>query len=206
MESPPPNTARKWVGQNVRHHRERLGLNITQLAERVTACGIPVARSQMSKIESGQTNVDVEKLLALAAALEVIPDRLLRDPAQLDRAIYLRLRDRWKYEIREMKRHESLAQIIVEELAAIAKRVEGAAEDLEDIMYEEHLTQWVLNIERVDAQDAGYAGFLDRLIDGRAVAEEFSRDDPDGFLESFLTDSRVKSTKNPKKNTKKGGK
>jgi transcriptional regulator with XRE-family HTH domain len=172
MEAPPPNTARKWVGQNVRSHRERLGLNITQLAERVSACGIPVERSQVSKIESGQTNVDVEKLLALAAALDVIPDRLLRDPEQLDAYEFDRLYRYWFESLREWHRLKAVADLLMEDLIAVGSRLPDGHPVLTEMQSTmmNVITQkgWVLSTERITPDAPGYDVFIEGLIAGRA--------------------------------------
>jgi transcriptional regulator with XRE-family HTH domain len=183
---PPPNAARKWVGHNVRHHRTRLELTIGELADRVSALGFPLERTQISKIENGHTNVDVEKLLALAAALDVIPDRLLRDPEDLDRALYVRLRDRWEHELREAKRHESIAVILLEELQKFVPRLPrderyglGADDDLADRSWEIEHTEWRLIGDRPAPESEGYADFLERLVNGRGLVEEYVDSFPD---------------------------
>ncbi|MFI6274298.1 helix-turn-helix domain-containing protein [Streptomyces sp. NPDC050988] len=65
------------VAAAVAKHRQRLGWEQRQLAERVTAAGRPMSASVLGKVEAGARRVDVDDLVALAAALEVPPSRLL---------------------------------------------------------------------------------------------------------------------------------
>lgn len=63
------------VGRAVRERRLALGLSVAQLAERMGA-----GATLVKAIEGGSTNVSVERLTALAAALEVDPCDLLEGP------------------------------------------------------------------------------------------------------------------------------
>jgi len=58
-------------------HRQRRGWDQRHLAEQVTAAGRPMSASVLGKVESGTRRVDVDDLVALAAALDVPPARLL---------------------------------------------------------------------------------------------------------------------------------
>jgi transcriptional regulator with XRE-family HTH domain len=49
-------------------------------SDRLTRVGRPILPSGLSKIESGDRRVDVDDLVGIAAALGVMPDRLLRAP------------------------------------------------------------------------------------------------------------------------------
>jgi transcriptional regulator with XRE-family HTH domain len=57
--------------------RQRRGWEQRQLAERVTAAGRPMSASVLGKVEAAARRVDIDDLVALAAALEVPPSRLL---------------------------------------------------------------------------------------------------------------------------------
>jgi hypothetical protein len=52
----------------------------TSRPDRLTRVGCPILPSGLSKIESGDRRVDVDDLVGIAAALSVMPDRLLRAP------------------------------------------------------------------------------------------------------------------------------
>lgn len=68
------------VATNVRRLRERAGLTLGQLSERMAAAGRPILPSGLSKIEQGQRSVDVDDLVALALALSANPNALLLPP------------------------------------------------------------------------------------------------------------------------------
>lgn len=72
------------VGENVRVLREHAGLTLAQVAQRVTDAdpmrSRPMTLNVLSRIETGQRNVPVDELFALATALDVDPDRLLMSP------------------------------------------------------------------------------------------------------------------------------
>jgi transcriptional regulator with XRE-family HTH domain len=157
----------------------------TDLGNAMTELGFVMDKAKVSRLENGlEKRVDVNKLLALATVLEVVPDRLLRNPEELDRALYVRLRDRWVREIRESERHEALAQILIEELKWVTGRLDDAADDLDSITYDLSLTTWVLNIERPSPESEGYVDFLEKLIDGRAIVEQRF----DGGTDAFFQD------------------
>lgn len=65
------------VAANVRQLRERRGLTLDELSQRLGEIGRPILKSGLSKLETGQRRVDVDDLLALAIALETSPNRLL---------------------------------------------------------------------------------------------------------------------------------
>jgi transcriptional regulator with XRE-family HTH domain len=65
------------VAAAVAAHRQRRGLDQAGLAERVTAAGRPMSASVLGKVEAGARRVDVDDLVALAAALDVDPVQLL---------------------------------------------------------------------------------------------------------------------------------
>ena len=53
-------------------------MSLQELSDRLTQVGRPILPSGLSKIESGDRRVDVDDLVGIAAALGVMPDRLLR--------------------------------------------------------------------------------------------------------------------------------
>lgn len=65
------------VAANLAQLRKRRGMTVRQLSERLTELGAPILPSGITKIELGQRRVDVDDFLALAAALDVSPARLL---------------------------------------------------------------------------------------------------------------------------------
>lgn len=67
------------VAERVRGHRENRGFSLGTLSSRLAAYGRPILPSGLNKIEQGHRRVDVDDLVALAAALETTPSELL-DP------------------------------------------------------------------------------------------------------------------------------
>lgn len=70
------------VAARIRRIRERNGLNLQDLSDRLAPLGRPILPSGLSKIEMGNRRVDVDDLTALAAALGTIPNDLLYEPQQ----------------------------------------------------------------------------------------------------------------------------
>lgn len=66
------------VAAQVRRLREHRGLSLRGLSEKMSAIGRPVLPSGLSKIEAGDRRVDVDDLAALATALNVEVNQLLR--------------------------------------------------------------------------------------------------------------------------------
>ncbi|WP_329315441.1 helix-turn-helix domain-containing protein [Streptomyces sp. NBC_01262] len=65
------------VAANVRRVRERRGLTIYGLSDKLERAGRPIAPSAIAKIERQQRQVTVDDLMALAATLGVAPSALL---------------------------------------------------------------------------------------------------------------------------------
>ncbi|GAA2732434.1 helix-turn-helix transcriptional regulator [Streptomyces nogalater] len=66
------------VAQEVRRHRQRLGVSAQQLSERCAELGMPIQRSVLANMESGRrSTVTVAEVLILAAALDVAPAQLV---------------------------------------------------------------------------------------------------------------------------------
>jgi transcriptional regulator with XRE-family HTH domain len=74
----------RTVAKRVRRIRERNGLNLQDLSDRLGPLGRPILPSGLSKIEMGNRRVDVDDLAALATALETVPSRLLVDAEKLE--------------------------------------------------------------------------------------------------------------------------
>lgn len=65
------------VAAAVTAQRQRRGWDQAYLAQRVTEAGRPMSASVLGKVEAGARRVDVDDLVALAAALDVTPQQLL---------------------------------------------------------------------------------------------------------------------------------
>jgi transcriptional regulator with XRE-family HTH domain len=65
------------VAINVRRLREGLNLGLRALAKRLADTGRPLTHTALDKIEREKRRVDVDDLMALAAALDVSPATLL---------------------------------------------------------------------------------------------------------------------------------
>jgi transcriptional regulator with XRE-family HTH domain len=74
-KEPGPTSAR--VAANVRRIRRDRELTTAALSQRLAELGHPIADTGITKIEKGQRRVDVDDLVALAAALGTTPTRLL---------------------------------------------------------------------------------------------------------------------------------
>lgn len=71
------------VRANIAAIRKERGLTLRGLSELMADLGWPMSNSSLSQIEKGSRRVDVDDLMALAAALDVSPNTLLM-PAGLD--------------------------------------------------------------------------------------------------------------------------
>lgn len=77
-------TAGRHLAETVTRLRDERGMDQRTLAARVTACGRRMTASAVSRIENLDRRVDVDDLLALAAALEVPRAELLPHDASAD--------------------------------------------------------------------------------------------------------------------------
>jgi helix-turn-helix protein len=73
-------TAGRTVAAQIRQLREWKRLGLQDLSDRLEAIGRPILPSGLSKVELGNRRVDVDDLVALAAALDTVPGRLLQGP------------------------------------------------------------------------------------------------------------------------------
>jgi transcriptional regulator with XRE-family HTH domain len=62
------------VAEQVRHHRQVLGMSAQELSDRCAELGLPIPRPVLSNLENGRRDsVSVAELIILARALEVAP-------------------------------------------------------------------------------------------------------------------------------------
>ena len=73
----------RTVSENVKRWRDQRNLGLRGLAKKLGDVGRPLTHSAIDQIEKGTRRVDVDDLMALAAALEVSPITLLL-PADTD--------------------------------------------------------------------------------------------------------------------------
>jgi transcriptional regulator with XRE-family HTH domain len=73
----------RTVSENVNRHRLKRKLGLRGLAKKLGEVGRPLTHSAVDQIEKGTRRVDVDDLMALAAALDVSPITLLM-PAEVD--------------------------------------------------------------------------------------------------------------------------
>lgn len=70
------------VATNVRALRQKRGYSLNDLSERMTLTSRPILSTGLHRLERGQRRVDVDDLVALAAALDVSVTTLLRSAPQ----------------------------------------------------------------------------------------------------------------------------
>jgi transcriptional regulator with XRE-family HTH domain len=89
METGPSGAAGKRAARRIKQLRMERSLTQTDLAERLVAFDRSYTVSTLSRIEQGKRRLDIDDLVAIAAALDVSLDTLLledRDPAQAEAA------------------------------------------------------------------------------------------------------------------------
>ncbi|AYC41983.1 helix-turn-helix domain-containing protein [Streptomyces griseorubiginosus] len=74
----------RHVARTVRDLRERQGISTTVMAERLTALGRRISQSGVTRLETGQRQITVDDLTALAAVLGVRAASLLPSGAPLN--------------------------------------------------------------------------------------------------------------------------
>jgi len=70
-------TIDELVGENLRRAREAVGVSRRDLAQRVTAVGLPLTEADLLGLEAGTTPISVDELVALGLAMGVPPGLLL---------------------------------------------------------------------------------------------------------------------------------
>ena len=75
------------VRANVARVRKQQGLMLRDVSERLTDIGHPMAHNTVSEIERGARRVDVDDLMALAAALDASPAALLMPVGEKDQEV-----------------------------------------------------------------------------------------------------------------------
>jgi transcriptional regulator with XRE-family HTH domain len=68
------------VKAHIRRIRDRNGMTLREVSDRLARYGRPILPSGLAKIEKGDRRVDVDDLVAIARALGVNPERLLQVP------------------------------------------------------------------------------------------------------------------------------
>lgn len=84
MPRGPLGPAGRNVRRNVMRLRERRGWPYKELSERLTRVGHGIHTVELGWIEAGKRRVDVDDLVALAAALDVRVEELLHPPADCE--------------------------------------------------------------------------------------------------------------------------
>ncbi|MEV6524948.1 helix-turn-helix transcriptional regulator [Longispora sp. NPDC051575] len=77
------------VSHAIHSLRTDAGLSLAGLGERLAGVGRPIGEAVLSKVELGGRRVDVDDLVAFAAALGVSPNRLLLPPEGSDEPVDL---------------------------------------------------------------------------------------------------------------------
>lgn len=84
--------ASKSVIDNFKRIRETRGMTHVEISGRTAVSGWPLALISLSRLENNKRRVDVDDLLALAAALDVAPSELMPALAEAEGAAAARLR------------------------------------------------------------------------------------------------------------------
>ena len=72
-----PGPAARRVRNNLRQLRDEKHVSLRDLSKILEQQGHPILASGLSKIETGDLRADVDDLIAIALALDVVPNRLL---------------------------------------------------------------------------------------------------------------------------------
>lgn len=65
---------------NIRTHRARLGMTVTEMSEAMTEIGHPLPPISIHRLEDGNRRIDVDDLTALARLFKVSRESLLTEP------------------------------------------------------------------------------------------------------------------------------
>lgn len=92
----------RYVARNVARIRNAQGLSTVRLAQMLDGAGRPISATAITRVESGERRVDVDDLVALAAALNVNPSALLLPPTadgdvEVSGAGTVRALDAWEW-------------------------------------------------------------------------------------------------------------
>lgn len=83
------STTGRSVAANILRLRKARGLTVKSLSMRLTNGGRSIPPSGLTRIELGGRRVDVDDLVALAAALEVEPSQLMLPPSDLTIEVFV---------------------------------------------------------------------------------------------------------------------
>ncbi|GAA0704689.1 hypothetical protein GCM10010193_69610 [Kitasatospora atroaurantiaca] len=87
QKTPEGTAVSRRAGANVRRLRRRAGMTAAQLAQEMTALGMPISTQNVTRLETGVSGsgghpaMSVDLLIAFAAVLQVGPEVLLAEPA-----------------------------------------------------------------------------------------------------------------------------
>lgn len=127
------------VARNVRAVRDRRGLTQQQLSAALGELGRPLLPSAIAKVEAGERRVDVDDLVALAAALNVSVGRLLMPPVDEDDEVTVTPNKTvagwafWQW---------------LEGAYALPDDVAGTLDPARDVAYQDERPMWVRLFER----------------------------------------------------------
>lgn len=77
------------VAENLIRLRKVRGLSTRQLSVRLGEIGRPIPASGITRMEFSERRVDVDDLVALAAALDVEPSQLMLSPSELTIEVFV---------------------------------------------------------------------------------------------------------------------
>jgi transcriptional regulator with XRE-family HTH domain len=163
------------IAAAVRRHREQRGMSTQALSERCDALGWSVSRSKLANLENGErTNVTLEELHVLAAALAVPPGALLYPGAPEEPVTVL--------PGRSMSGLDALSWLVAADhyMPPELPRAPGDADYYGEVARGYLFAR--LHAERLrDVQDADPRSRRDELRELRAWREEMRSIDPDAF-------------------------
>lgn len=118
-------TIEHTFGAVVRRVRNGMGLNQTQLAQRLTAAGVPLTQQQVAKVETAGRPIRLNEAAAIAGALGVSLALMLRmeTPTRLDEA-----REELARRTRDLERaraEEADAARAIEHLGVVADQLDA---------------------------------------------------------------------------------
>lgn len=117
-----PATAEQTVGRQMKFFRAARGISQAELARRLTALGIKLDDSAITRTERGTRPIRVNELAAIAAVLDVSVPSLLQETPMPEVAFQIA-----RQEVADLQRQEA---VIAVELDAARARVERLAAEL----------------------------------------------------------------------------